>query len=236
MKNTRQGLPQDLVLGAYSVVEPGVKIGRGCLIGHHVVLRRGTVIGNNVRIDDFAVVGRQPMCSCRSAATRPTRLPGAVIDSGAIIGSHTSVYAGCRIGCRALVADHAVIRENVQIGDETIVGCHAVVENGCQVGMGCKLETGAYLCAFSKVADGCFLAPYVVTTNDNELGRGQHTPQDLSGVQLEAGARVGAGAVVLPGRILRQNAVAGAGSVVTQNIPAGQVHVGCPARYLKDAP
>ena len=232
MKNSRRGLPPDLVVGAYTVIEPGVRIGRGCRLGHHVVLHRGTVLGNDVRIEDFAVVGRRPIRSSRSQATSPQPPGPAVIDSGTMVGSHTVIYAGARLEKGCLVGDGAVIREGCTIGKESIVGCRVTVENNCRVGDRCKLETGAYLCAFSQVEDDCFLAPCAVTTNDNTLGA--PGPKVLTGARLEQGARIGAGAVILPGRTLREHAAVGAGAVVTQNVPAGQLHVGCPARYLRD--
>lgn len=234
-KNTRRGLPPDLVVGAYTVIEPGVRIGHNCVLGHHVVLRRGTVLGNGVRIEDFTVVGRRPISTARSRSQTPPGQPrAAVVDSGTVIGSHVTIYAGARVGKDTLIGDGAVIREESVIGEETIVGCRVTVENSCRVGDRTRLETGAYLCAYSQVAEDCFVAPYAVTTNDNLLGL--PLPKTLDGAHLEKGSRIGAGAVVLPGRILRENAAAGAGAVVTQNIPAGQLHVGTPARYLRDFP
>ena len=234
-KNTRQGLPPDLQVGAYTVIEPGVRIGRGCVLGHHVVLHRGTVLGNGVRIEDFSVVGRRPVGTAHSR-TKPPReeTERTVVDSGTVMGSYVAVYSGARIGKETLVGDGAVIREGSVIGAGAVVGCRVTVENRCRVGDRTRLETGAYLCAYSQVAEDCFVAPYAVTTNDNLLGL--PLPKTLDGAHLEKGARLGAGAVLLPGRTLRENAAAGAGAVITQNIPAGQLHVGCPARYLRDFP
>jgi UDP-2-acetamido-3-amino-2,3-dideoxy-glucuronate N-acetyltransferase len=72
-----------------------------------------------------------------------------------------------------------------------------------------------------------------VTTNDNLMGlrRGK---KELRGPRIRRGARVGGGAVLLPGVEIGEQAVVGAGAVVTKDVPARQVVVGNPARYLRD--
>lgn len=224
------------LLGEYSVIEDGAEIGDNCVIGHHAVIHKGTVIGNNVRIDDFACIGKLPMKAQNSAVTKEKELNGAYIGHGCIIGTHAVIYAGARLSNGVMAADQATIREDVTIGEKTIVGRGAVIENGCAVGSFCKIETNAYICAYSHLGDRCFVAPCVVTSNDNFAGRTKERFKHFKGVTVKKGGRIAAGAVILPGKIIHEDGFAAAGSVVTKDVPEGVIVAGNPAREHRKVP
>ncbi|MBI4575845.1 MAG: N-acetyltransferase [Planctomycetes bacterium] len=224
-------------VGPFAVIGEGVVVGNGSSIGAHVVLHDATEVGAGVRIDDMAVIGKRPMRSPRSATTSASEdLPPARIGDGSIVGSHSVVYRGARIGDRVLVADYASVREEVVVSDETIVGNGVVIENRCRIGSRVKLETKAYVCALSEVGDGCFVAPGAVFTNDNYLGRTKERFLHHRGPTLERGARVGANATLLPGIRVGKEGVVAAGSVATRDVPAAQIVLGAPARPFRDVP
>ena len=225
----------DTTTGEHTIIEKDVKIGVNCTIGFQVVIREGSVIGNNVRIDDHTVIGKQPMRAKRSIFKAET-LPPAQIGDDCLIGAHAVIYAGCTIAQNILIADTAAIRENVTIAEYTIVGRGVTVENFCNVGKKCKLETGCYITAYSEIEDYCFIAPKVTTTNDNFLGRTEERFKHFKGVTVRKGGRIGGGAVILPGIEIGEDAVIGAGSVVTRNVPPRKVYVGTPAKYFRDTP
>ncbi|MCU0643105.1 MAG: N-acetyltransferase [bacterium] len=221
--------------GNFVVISKNVKIGKECAIGSHVVIHEGTVIGDNVRIDDNTVIGKQPMRAKRSIF-KSEPMPPAEIGSHCLIGAQVVIYAGCKIADNILIADTAAIRENVSIGEYTIVGRGVTVENFCKVGKKCKLETGCYITAYSEIGDYCFIAPMVTTTNDNYLGRTEERFKHFKGVTVKKGGRIGGRAVILPGITIGEDAVVGAGSVVTRDVPAKQIFVGVPAKYFRDTP
>ncbi len=229
-------LGTNTTIGHFSVIGEDVHIGENCQIGHHVVIHAGTHIGDNVRIDDHTTIGKQPMRAPNSAVTQAQQQPAAHIGSRCLIGASAVLYAGCVLGEKVLVADLATIREQVTIGEFTIVGRGVAIENQCQIGRYCKLETNVYLTAYSTVADRAFVAPGVLTSNDNYLGRTEERFKHFKGVTIERGARLGVGAIVLPGKTLGPDAVLAAGALLTSDAEAEKIYVGVPARSFRAVP
>lgn len=222
-----------VVIGPYSVIHENVCIGKGSVIGSHVVIHAGSVIGENVRIDDHAVIGKQPMRALTSATSSADTQPPCSLASGCIVGTHAIVYANCKIGAHCLIADYASIRENVVVGDKNIIGRNATIENWCTVGNRCKIETNAYITAYSTLEDDVFVAPGVVTSNDNYVGRDPERFKHFRGVILKRGSRLGAQVTVLPGKTIGEEALVAAGSVVTKDLEGGMIHMGSPAKPQK---
>lgn len=225
-----------ITVGEFTVIKSNVKIGNDCTIGNNVVIHEGTLIGDNVRIDDCTVIGKQPMRSKRSIFKDEKGLPPAKIANDCMIGAQVVIYSGAEIATGVLIADTAAIRENVTIAEYTIVGRGVTVENFCSIGKKCKLETACYITAYSEVGDYCFIAPGVMTTNDNFLGRTEERFKHFKGVTVKTGGRIGGRAVILPGIVIGEDAVVAAGSVVTRNVPPRQIVVGVPAKYFREVP
>lgn len=227
---------RDVTMGEGAIIEAGVRIGSGCRLGHGVIIRQGTIVGKNCRIDDYAVLGKVPTRGKTSALTEEKPLPPLRIGNGCKICAHTVLYRGAVIGADCLIADMAQVREDVKIGSLTIIGRASYVENKCSVGSRVKIESHAYICALSSIGDGCFIAPGVVFTNDNFMARTKERFKHHKGPTVKKGGRVGAHATLLPGVVLHEDAVAAAGSVVTRDVPARTIVVGCPAKYFRDVP
>lgn len=229
-------LGKDVKIGYFVVIEEKVEIGNNCIIGNNVVIHKGTKIGNNVRIDDNTVIGKQPMRAVNSIFKDEKELPDAIIHDGCLIGAGTIIYCGCSIGENTLVADLSTIRENVSIGSKTIIGRGVAIENFCKVGSNCKLETNGYITAYSEVEDNVFIAPGVVTSNDNFAARSKERYKHFKGVTVRKGARIGAQATILPGKVIHEDGFVAAGSVVTKDVEAKKIVKGNPAKIFKDVP
>jgi UDP-3-O-[3-hydroxymyristoyl] glucosamine N-acyltransferase len=223
-------------LGVGCVIGENVRIGAQCRLGHHVVIHDDTVVGDNVRIDDHATLGKRPMRAANSATTKEQELPPLRIGEACIVGTGVVLYRGAAIDGKVLMADLCTVRENVTIGRGTIVGRGVTIENYCSIGRFCKLESECYLCAYSTLEDRVFIAPGVVTSNDNFVGRTQERFKHFKGVTVKKGGRIGAGSVTLPGVVVGEDGLVAAGSVVTRDVPARTVVVGTPARVWRDVP
>lgn len=229
-------LGKDIALDKNIIIEDEVTIGDNCRIGYNVVIRKGTTIGDNVRIDDNTVIGKYPMRATLSIFKEEKNLSPAHIGDNCLIGANTIIYVGSSISNNVLIADLASIRENTVIGEYTIVGRGVTVENYVKIGKRCKLESECYITAYSEIEDYVFIAPGVVTSNDNFLGRTEGRFKHFKGITVKKGGRIGANAVILPGKIIGEDAVVAAGSVVTKDVPPRKVVMGSPARIIRDVP
>jgi acetyltransferase-like isoleucine patch superfamily enzyme len=197
------------------------------------VVYPGTILGDGCKVLDGAVVGKQPSLSPRSTARReplpPTELgPGAIVSTGAI------VFAGTRIGARVIVGDQACVRERVVVGDDVVIGRGSLIENDTTVGAMTKIQADAYITAYSTLEEHVFIAPCVVTTNDNFMGRTEKRHALVKGPTIRRGARIGGGAILCPAVEIGEDAFVGAGAVVVKDVPPRVVVVGNPARVLRE--
>ena len=177
----------------------------------------GTVLGDGVKVLEHAVVGKQPTLSPRSTAKR-TELPPTEIGDGTIVSTGAVVFAGSKIGARVILGDQSCVRERVTVGDDVVIGRGSLVENDTTIGAMTKIQAEAYITAYSTLEEQVFIAPCVVTTNDNFMGRTERRHELIKGPTIRRGARIGGGAVLLPGIEIGEEAFVGAGAVVTKDV------------------
>src|SRR5438067_3287170 len=192
----------------------------------------GTVLGEGVKVLEHAVVGKQPTLSPRSTAKREP-LPPTEIGAGTIVSTGAVVFAGTTIGARVILGDQSCVRERVSVGDDVVIGRGSLVENDTTIGAMTKIQAEAYITAYSTLEDNVFIAPCVVTTNDNFMGRTEKRHELIKGPTVRRGARVGGGAIICPGIEVGEEAFVGAGAVVTKDVAPRVLVVGNPARVLR---
>lgn len=124
------------------------------------------------------------------------------------------VLPGARIGGNCNICSHCFIENDVVIGDNVTVKC------GVRIWDGVTLE------------DNVFVGPNVTFTNDRHP-RSKNTGWKMEPTVVRRGASIGGGSTVLCGVTIGERAVIGAGSVVTKDVPAGEVWAGNPARFLR---
>jgi len=219
----------NLLLGA------GVVIGADVTFGANVVVHDDTVIGDGCFIQDGVVLGKVPSLSPRSTAKRgelePLRLgDGCVVCTGAVVYRGTTLGRGCIIG------DLASVRERCVLGESVVVGRGTCVEMETAIGDFTKIQSNCYITAYMVIEDHVFIAPNVMTTNDNFMGRTEKRFALEKGPTIRRGARVGGGSVLLPAVEIGEDAFVGAASVVTRDVPARTLVMGTPAKVVRGVP
>jgi len=195
----------------------------------------GTVLGDDVRVLEYAVVGKQPSLARSSTASRDP-LPPAEIGARVVVSTGAIVFAGSSVGADSIVGDQSCIRERVSMGDNCVLGRGSLIENDTTIGNGARIQAGAYITAYSTLEEDVFIAPCVVTTNDNFMGRTERRHELIKGPTIRRGARIGGGAILCPAVEIGEEAFVGAGAVVTRDVAARMVVVGNPARVLRQVP
>ena len=204
-------------------------------VAETAVVYPGTELGEDVVIGDYAVVGKQPTLGPRSTAARGELAP-LVVGDGARILTGAVVFAGSTLASGVIVGDQACVRERCRLDEEVVIGRGALVENDTRIGARTRVQANAYITAYCTLEEDVFIAPCVVTTNDNYMGRTEKRLELLRGPTIRRGARIGGGAVLLPGIEIGEEAFVGAGAVVLEDVPARAVVVGTPARRIRDVP
>ncbi len=120
------------------------------------------------------------------------------------------------------------IRENVMIGDNAVIMMGAVINIGAKIGEGTMIDMGAVLGGRAEVGKRCHVGAGAVLAGVIE-------PPSATPVVLEDDVLIGANAVVVEGVHIGKGAVVGAGSIVLNDVPAGAVVAGNPARIIKES-
>jgi UDP-2-acetamido-3-amino-2,3-dideoxy-glucuronate N-acetyltransferase len=153
--------------------------------------------------------------------------PSADVSDDAKVGDGTSIW------------HLAQVREGASIGENCVIGRGAYVGAGVEVGDNCKLQNYALVYEPAKLADGVFVGPAVVFTNDtypraiNPDGslKSAHDWEPV-GVTVERGAAIGARAVCVAPVTIGEWATVAAGAVVVRDVPAYALVAGVPARRI----
>jgi len=127
-----------------------------------------------------------------------------------------------------------------EISDNTKIGTFVEIQKGSRIGKNCKISSHTFICEGVTIEDGVFVGHNVTFINDvfpratAEGGR-LKTEEDWVCVQtfVKQGASIGSSATLLCGITVGENAMVGAGSVVTKDVPANTVVAGNPVRILK---
>jgi len=135
----------------------------------------------------------------------------------------TDVGKGTRVWAFAHILPGATVGEECNICD------HVFIENNVTIGHRVTIKSGVQLWDGVLVEDDVFIGPNATFTND-PFPRSRHYPSQFPTTLIRKGASIGANATILPGLTIGQNAMVGAGAVVTRDVPQNAIVVGNPAR------
>ena len=127
-----------------------------------------------------------------------------------------------------------------EIGDETKVGAFVEVQKNAKIGQRCKISSHTFICEGVTVEDDVFIGHSVTFINDTypratTPGGALQTEKDwkVEPTLVKRGASIGSGSTILARVTVGENAIVGAGSVVTKDVPANTIVAGNPAKFLR---
>ncbi len=121
-----------------------------------------------------------------------------------------------------------------KIGKNTKIDSYVYIEEGVTIGDNCKIRPFVFIPTGVVIENDVFIAPNVTFTNDKHPRA--HGEWTLLNTRVKKYASIGAGSTINPGVQIGENALIGAGSVVTRNIPDNAIAVGVPARVVGSRP
>jgi len=136
------------------------------------------------------------------------------------IGEDTHIWQFCVIFKDAVIGNNCNICANVLVENDVKIGNNVTIKSGVQLWDGVEIE------------DNVCIGPNVTFTNDL-FPRSKNHSFKLLRTLVKKGASIGANATILPGITIGENAMVGAGSVVTKDIPSGELWYGNPARFVR---
>jgi len=140
------------------------------------------------------------------------------------------IIDNCEIGEGTVVRDYVNLF-GCRIGRNCKIGAYAEIGKGVVIGDNCKIEAYAFIPPGVTIDDDVFVGPHACFTNDlhpSAVGEWEVTP-----TRVKKGASIGANATIICGITIGENSLVGAGAVVTKDVPARTVVVGCPAKAIK---
>lgn len=130
-----------------------------------------------------------------------------------------------------------------EIGDGSKVGAFVEIQKNARIGRNCKISSHTFICEGVTIEDNAFIGHGVVFINDTyprATARNGKLKTDadwkVETTLVKRGASIGSGSTILSNLVIGENALVGAGSVVTKDVPPGVIVVGNPARMLKSIP
>ncbi len=127
-----------------------------------------------------------------------------------------------------------------EIGDETKIGAFVEVQKNARIGKRCKVSSHTFVCEGVTIEDNVFIGHGVTFINDSypraTSAEGKlQTEADwrVERTLVKRGASIGSGATILSGLVIGENAIVGAGSTVTKNVPENAIVAGNPAKILR---
>ncbi len=188
------------------------------------VIHPGVILLGEAFVDEFVILGRPQRPSDPVVET--------VVGERATLRSGTVIYAGNRIGRNFQTGHGVLIRHGNSIGDDCSIGSGSVIEFESRIGDGVRIHSQAFIPEYSVLEAECWIGPNVVLTN----ARYPCSPEAkacLDGVTIKRRAKIGANSTLLPGVVIGEDALVGAGAVVTRDVPPRAVAAGNPAQVIK---
>ncbi len=190
-------------------LDPSVVVGPFTVIHDNVVIEAGTVIGSHCELGISTALGDGS----------PLR-----IGAGSTIRSHSVFYESSVFGAGLVTGHRVTVRERTQAGDGFQIGTLGDIQGHCRIGTHVRFHSNVHVGQQTQIDDFVWVFPFVVFTND------PHPPSAVvQGIRVRKFAAIATMSTVLPGVTIGEDALIGAGSVVTRDVGDGRIVTGSPA-------
>lgn len=158
------------------------------------------------------------------------------------MSEHCCISPDVKLG-KGVKLSHFINLYGCEIGENTKIGAFVEIQKNATVGKNCKISSHTFVCEGVAIEDNVFIGHGVIfindsypraTTADGEL----QTESDWSVEKtcIKRGASIGSGSTILSNVLVGENAIVGAGSVVTRDVPPNVIVAGNPAKFLREIP
>jgi acetyltransferase-like isoleucine patch superfamily enzyme len=159
------------------------------------------------------------------------------MSTPSIFARNCTISEDAKIGANTRIGNFVLIRDNTVIGKGCTIGSYVDIEGDVQIGDFVSLQSGCYLTRGLIIEDEVFCGPRIVTMNDKNISyRRPSLEFARRAPRLLRAARIGGGVMICPGVTIGENALIGAGSVVTRDVPDRCIAIGNPARVVGALP
>ncbi len=150
-----------------------------------------------------------------------------------IYGQYSLIFDDVQIGVETRIGNFTMIRDRTTIGRSCVIGSYVDIEGEVQIGDFVSLQSGCYITRGVTIESEVFCGPRVLTINDKRISYRRATLKfERKAPRIFRAARIGGGSVLCPGITVGENALVGAGSVVTRDVPDRAVVAGNPAAII----
>jgi acetyltransferase-like isoleucine patch superfamily enzyme len=219
-------------IAEFAVVRQGVHLGKDVTIHPHVTIEPGVHIEAGVEIFSGAYLGKEPRGA--GATSRTVKFERHLrIGKDSSIGPNAVIFYDVEIGAGTLIGDGASIREQCRIGSRCIISRYVTVNYNTVIGNSTRIMDSTHITGNCVIGSDVFISTLVATVNDNEMALRAYEESKIVGPRIADHASIGAGACLLPGVLVGEGAIVGAGSVVTRDVESYTVVIGAPARFIR---
>jgi len=155
------------------------------------------------------------------------------------MNNYTSIAPDVKLG-RDVKLSKFINLYGCEIGDETKIGAFVEIQKNATVGKRCKISSHTFICEGVTIEDNVFVGHGVMFINDlypraTTAAGGLQTEADwhVERTVVKKGASIGSGATILANTCIGENAIVGAGAVVTKDVPANTIVAGVPAKIMR---
>ncbi|MGI8480266.1 MAG: N-acetyltransferase [Gaiellaceae bacterium] len=218
--------PESASVHPTSVVSPDAVLGSGVRVGAFCSIHANVTVGDGSFVDSHTVLGAQTADFYADPASyepKPCR-----IGPGAVVRSHSVVYAGVEIDAAFECGHHVTVREGTRIAEGVRVGTYSDLQGNLTIGRYARIHSNVFVSQLTTLEEFVWLFPHVMLADD------PHPPSDTCthGPTIRRFAVISARAVVFPSVEVGEGALVGAMALVRDDVPPNAVVVGVPARVV----